>query len=341
MERDGKDQPRTEKDSFAPMKIHETSFPSFAVHECDHHRSNIYRGPFVGSMISHMDRWGWTETDDKSAVRLWSPVTLKPGAVRRCKESIESVTALVIDYDSGTTLGDAVNGLECSWMAYTTHSHREDHPKFRLILPLSSPVSADDWPSFWREAVADIAPTADQACKDASRIFYTPSRRVSARWPEWWEVYSDDDDALSESFHEWMDPRTGEITTTATHERKPLDPIPYLLAAKHRAQMEGERKRTAIVPVLKVSEETRKDWATFDPRAWASALGLKSQEGTARLWVECPWAHNHSDPSKDTIKDAYFRLDESPHWFGCSHSHCKDKKLTHIMREMRGEEFCK
>lgn len=322
------------------MKIHEPSFPAFAVHECDHYRSNVYRGPYVGSMLEHMDRWGWAETDDKSTARLWSPVTLLPGASRRCKESIESVTALVIDYDSGVSLGDATHPLSCAWMAYTTHSHRQEHPKFRLILPLLHPVAAADWPGFWVEAVSDIAPQADQACKDASRIFYVPSRRLGLSWPDWWEAYCDEDDLTSQSLHEWIDPRTGEITTIMTHERAPLDPGPYLIAAAHREQMDGIRRAAAVVPVLSPSAGGGKDWARFDPRAWASSMGLKTLEGPARLWVECPWSANHSDPSKGTIKDAYFRLDESPHWFGCSHSHCRDKKLIHIMREMGGENFC-
>ena len=322
------------------MKIHETSFPQFTVHECDHHRSNVYRGPFVGSILDHLDRWGWTETDDKASARLWSPITLKDGATRRCKESVESVTALVIDYDSGATLGEATESLNCAWMAYTTHSHRQEHPKFRLVIPLLRPVPTEDWPGFWGEAVADIAPRADQACKDCSRIFYTPSHRPGLSWPDWWEAYCDEDDATSESEHEWLNPRTGEVITTKTFERKPLDPEIYLLSAREKAKAAGIRKAAQVVPVLSVASSTGKDWSTFDPRAWANGLGLKSLEGTARLWVECPWSSSHSDPSKDTIKDAYFRLDESPHWFGCSHSHCQGKKLQHIMREMRGEEFC-
>lgn len=322
------------------MKIHGFSFPAFVVHECSHHKSNIFEGPFLGSVTDHLDRWGWTETDDKAAARLWSPVTLKEGTTRRCKESIESVTALVIDYDSGATLGEATNQLDCSWMAYTTHSHRQEHPKFRLVLPLLRPVPAEAWPAFWREAVEDIAPRADQACKDASRIFYVPSRRPHLSWPDWWEAYNDDDDATSPSYHEWVDPKTGEVTVTMTHERPPMDPAPYLLAAEHRAQMEGLRRAAAVVPILDRKPGQHKDWITFDPRAWAASRGLKTMEGAARLWVECPWSANHSDPSKDTIKDAYFRLDESPHWFGCSHSHCADKRLQHIMLDMGGQDFC-
>jgi hypothetical protein len=322
------------------MKIHEYSFPKFTVYEAPYIRSNELQGPFIGSITEHLDRWGWTEAEEKESVRLWAPITLKEGKTTRRKDHVESVTALVIDYDDGTTLGDATNELSCAWMAYTTHSHKQEHPKFRLVIPLLHPVPAEDWPMFWAEAVADIAPKADQACKDASRIFYTPSHRPGLSWPHWWEAYCEDDDALGPSEHEWID-KHGEVHTTHTHERKPLDPGVYLLAAREKAKAAGVRKVQQVVPTLKVENGTRKDWTTFDPRAWAAGLGLKSLEGTARLWVECPWAANHSDPSKDTIKDAYFRLDESPHWFGCSHAHCHDKKLQHIMREMRGEEFCK
>lgn len=322
-------------------KIHRLAFQDMPIRECAHFRSNVYSEEIRGSFLDHFDRWGWTETDDKASARLWSPITLKEGATKRCKESVESVTALVIDYDSGTSLAEATEPLSCSWAAYTTHSHTLEHPKFRLIIPLSRPVPAEEWPGFWREAVGDIAPKADQACKDVSRIFYVPSRRHGLAWGDWWEAYSSDDDRGSEHVHEWVNPRTGEVDTWKTYERPPMDPSVYLLAAQHRAQMEGIRRAAAIVPTVSVTAGQGKDWATFDPRAWASALGLKVLEGPARLWVECPWSSSHSDPSKDTIKDAYFRLDESPHWFGCSHSHCSSKKLPNIMREMRGEEFCK
>ena len=148
-------------------------------------------------------------------------------------------------------------------------------------------------------------------------------------------MYSDDDDQIAR--YEHIDPRTGEITEHK--ERSPLNVEPYLLAAEHKRQMEGMRKIQPITPILQATGG--KDWATFDTRAWAASMGLKTMEGPARLWTECPWSHNHSDPSADGIKDAYFRLDESPNWFSCSHSHCRDKKLQNIMREMRGEEFCR
>ena len=315
-----------------------TNFPAYTANlpicEIPYLRNNQWE-PRTGSLVDHLNRWGWTETRDKSACRLWSPITLKAGCTKRCIESVETVTALVLDFDDGTTLDEAAAKIPCAWMAHSSHSHTADNPRFRMILPISRPIPAGEWRGFWEECVKEFAPNVDKACKDPSRIYYTPSRRPNLGYGEFFEAYSACDWLGSPSEH--IDPLIGVIT--ATHERGVLDVEPYLLAAAHAKQMAGIRKQAQIVPTLQAT--AGKDWATFDPRAWAASMGLKTLEGTARLWVECPWAANHSDPSKDTIKDAYFRLDESPHWFGCSHAHCHDKKLQHIMREMRGEDFCK
>lgn len=327
------------------MTIHEYAFPPMTIYEVAHVKDNEFKGPFTAPLFAHFDRWGgWKEIADKTQAPLWAPVVLKDGATRRCKESVEAVTALVIDYDHGIDICDAVEPFripKISWMAYTTFNHTKENPRFRLIVPLSHPIAADDWPGFWEAAISDLAPLADQSCKDCSRIYYVPSRPIGSR--DWWEHYAEDDDDGSQSIHEYVNPKTGEVDDRRTYERHPLDSDLYLMIAKAKKDAAGIRKNYAISAILPPSNDTRThaDWSKFDPRAWAASRGLKTLEAPHRLWVECPWSANHSDPSKDGIKDAYFRLDESPNWFGCSHSHCADKRLKHIMLEMGGEEFCK
>lgn len=327
------------------MKIHEYAFPPMTIHEVANLRDNQFHGPFTASYFEHFDRWGGCkELREKEDAPLWAPVILKPGATRRCKESIEAVTALVIDYDHDVDICDAVEPFripKISWAAYTTFNHTKENPRFRLIVPLSHPVVAEDWPSFWEAAIGDLAPLADQSCKDCSRIYYVPSRRIGSL--DWWEHYSEDDDEESPSAHEYVNPKTGEVDERRTYERRPLDADLYLMIAKAKKDAAGIRKNYAINATAAIDGERRTSarWETFDPRAWAASKGLKTLEAPHRLWVECPWSANHSDPAKDGIKDAYFRLDESPNWFGCSHAHCADKRLKDIMKEMGGEEFCK
>lgn len=100
----------------------------------------------------------------------------------RRKANVEQIHALVLDYDSGkTTPEDALTvwkgSLACT---YTSWSHTPEKPRFRLIVPLSRAVSADECARVWTAASAKLAAAGqeiDQACKDPSRLWYLPCRR--------------------------------------------------------------------------------------------------------------------------------------------------------------------
>ncbi|WP_155723276.1 hypothetical protein [Gluconobacter potus] len=73
---------------------------------------------------------------------------------------------------------EVLNELECKWFLYTTHSHKPDHHKFRVILELSEELQS----SFENELLfnhfnqlfrqKDIV--LDEQCKNISRIWYLP-----------------------------------------------------------------------------------------------------------------------------------------------------------------------
>ncbi|MGI8924873.1 MAG: DNA primase family protein [Fimbriimonadales bacterium] len=107
-------------------------------------------------------------------IALWSPATYN--TPHRSAKNVESISCLVLDFDDGATpehFEDAWEGLER--VCHTTYNHTADHPRWRVIFPLSSPVPASEWPAVWRKlAVALGGNEGDEACKDASRFYFLP-----------------------------------------------------------------------------------------------------------------------------------------------------------------------
>jgi hypothetical protein len=110
----------------------------------------------------------------------WSPVTYKPGTTRG-KANVDQVHALVLDIDHVDLPYDRLAGLV--WVAHTTHSHNPpSDPRWRVIIPLSHPVSGEEkcWSVYWRRAFERFGEAMDAACKDASRMYFWPACRLGA-----------------------------------------------------------------------------------------------------------------------------------------------------------------
>tara|TARA_R110001599_G_scaffold160195_1_gene347915 strand:+ start:1794 stop:4343 length:2550 start_codon:yes stop_codon:yes gene_type:complete len=96
--------------------------------------------------------------------------------VKRVGSNINQYHLLTLDYDDGMTVDEAkerFSGLE--YLGYTSHNHKKESiEKFRLVFPLTEPVSPDDI----RNRKNDIlhwAESADTSTLSIGRFFYLPS----------------------------------------------------------------------------------------------------------------------------------------------------------------------
>jgi hypothetical protein len=90
-------------------------------------------------------------------------------------------------YLSGTRYADARDRLDEAGQAavlHTSYSHRDPRKgaaeRFRVVLPLSRPVSADEYPALWAAVVGpllDAGHQIDESVKDASRFWFEPALR--------------------------------------------------------------------------------------------------------------------------------------------------------------------
>lgn len=114
---------------------------------------------------------------DKRTLPAWSPAVLPEGATR-ANDRVESLSCIVLDYDDGTSPDVAlVPWLDWPCIVHSSWSHSEALTKFRLIVPLARPVPLRAWRWVWSWAAGRAAGTIDQACKDASRLYFLPARR--------------------------------------------------------------------------------------------------------------------------------------------------------------------
>lgn len=126
-------------------------------------------GPFLGMFEQH------AVIPDKYSGKLWSPTIYAADASRK-STNVEAVTALVVDVDDGTPFAMLESKLDpFLYVVHTSHSHTQEHPKYRVVLPLDVPVLPADWPVVWQRLNLFIDGHADPATKDPARMYFLPS----------------------------------------------------------------------------------------------------------------------------------------------------------------------
>lgn len=107
----------------------------------------------------------------------WSACHCEPP--RRKADNVVGLSAIVLDYDSGSTSLDEAAELwgDHYGAIHTTRSHTVDAPRFRVVLPLSRVITPDQFVVIWRWA-SKIATGAghriDVKTKDPARLWYRP-----------------------------------------------------------------------------------------------------------------------------------------------------------------------
>jgi hypothetical protein len=90
----------------------------------------------------------------------------------RSSAGVELVTALVLDDDGHTPDWAALERTGNLVVGYTTWSHDESEPRWRLVVPFAEPVAVEHWAAVHRAGVERFDPRADPQCKDAARLFF-------------------------------------------------------------------------------------------------------------------------------------------------------------------------
>jgi hypothetical protein len=111
---------------------------------------------------------------------LISPAIYKDGTTRANANVIEWSGWAAIDVDEHKFEGDLESELydrygEWYYVCYSTASSKPEHPKFRLVFPLSCSVPADKIKHFWYALNSELESIGDRQTKDLSRMYYVPA----------------------------------------------------------------------------------------------------------------------------------------------------------------------
>ena len=160
--------------------------------------------------------------------------SLKGG--RRKAEAIMQRRLLTLDLDDVPRNADpwdtVVLVLGCAAVLYSTHSHRPEAPRLRLVMPLSRPVSPEEYSAIARKVAQDIGiDMCDDTTYEPHRLMYWPSASINAEYR--YEVedgpWLNADEQLAR-YVDWHDPSEWPISSRraealhrlASHQESPL-----------------------------------------------------------------------------------------------------------------------
>ena len=121
----------------------------------------------------------------KRDAELISPAVYTSNTTRANKNVLTWAGWCAVDIDDIDVEGELepyVRNLIPGWRfcCYSTASSRPDKPKFRLVLPLSRDVEANEIRHFWYALQSELNDAGDKQCKDFSRMYYIPATYADA-----------------------------------------------------------------------------------------------------------------------------------------------------------------
>ena len=114
----------------------------------------------------------------KSEAPLISPATYMPDTTRANDNVVAWGGFAIVDVDD--YIGD-IKAIEqvyakYKYICYSTASSKVEHPKFRLVFPLTRWIDKAEIKHFWFALNKEIGDIADAQTKDLSRMYYIPNQ---------------------------------------------------------------------------------------------------------------------------------------------------------------------
>ena len=225
---------------------------------------------------------------------------------RRKASEVLTRSLITLDIDYGTTdvpaiVADMLCGT--AWCLYSTHSHTPEAPRYRLVIPLSREVSAEEYTPIALRIADDIGLTLfDPSTYEPSRLMYWPS---ASKDGEFVALRGDgepaDADAILAGFNDWRNVAEW-----------PVDPRGAQHTAKG-AKQEDPRQKTGVIGAFCRSYTITEAMATFLPGVytqtsygdrWTYAEG--STFGGVVIYDDT-WAYSHhgTDPAGGKLCNAF------------------------------------
>ena len=265
--------------------------------------------------------------------KLFAPATFKKS---RSNKNFISASGICLDFDHGQPTPESALALFPGNLAayYTTHSHTPESPRFRVVLPLSRPVDAEEHTRLVAGIKSIITPELmeclDKSCFEKARAHFLPS------------CPRDMQD------HAFSGHQKGELLDVEHFMRLGLDltePVkPPTRKTKPGTETAPTSSSLAYVYTCPTTGEM------IDLTAWAAgnptfdivkaikcdyALG---QVVDGKLHIRCPFHDQHTDSSPDSATFVANADHDHPSWTThCMHSHCAGRDRLEFLQVMLNE----
>lgn len=117
------------------------------------------------------------------------------------------VLTLDADFSKGDLWASVEMMLGCACVMYSTHAHSPLTPRLRLVIPLSRPITPDEYPAVARRIAADLGiDFFDDTTYEPHRLMYWPSTSADGEFV--FELADDswmDPDAVLARYPDWRD----------------------------------------------------------------------------------------------------------------------------------------
>lgn len=136
----------------------------------------------------------WRHQDfPKKKLPCWSPSLYAEGA-KRSNNNVKAISAVVFDYDhpkwSIERMHEHMRDLSLAYALYTTWSHTDEEPRYRVVLFLSRPLKRQEFTKARESALAliDYVEGVDTGCSDLARHYAIPIRKTGASFQGYLDV---------------------------------------------------------------------------------------------------------------------------------------------------------
>ena len=123
--------------------------------------------------------------EDKKSAPLISPATYKENTTRANDNVLGWAGWTAVDVDEHVFDGNLEQELldrygKWNHVVYSTASSTQEHPKFRIVFPLSIHVPKEKIKHFWFALNKELGDIGDPQTKDLSRMYYVPGKYKDA-----------------------------------------------------------------------------------------------------------------------------------------------------------------
>jgi len=170
--------------------------------------------------------------------------TLKGGRRKADSVNWRQLLTLDADYADNRLWDTIVMVMDYAVAMYSTHKHTPEAPRVRLVIPLSRPVTPDEYPAVARRVAADLGiDLFDDSTYEPCRLMYWPSTSDDGEFLfEYQDAAWLNPDSILARYDNWRDPFSWPESSRAKQVRTKMaekqgDPLekPGLIGAFNRA----------------------------------------------------------------------------------------------------------